>query len=376
MSDHTRDPLGRLTENLFTLQRIGNTISGTAQEFIDALFEEIANDLRRIDPTAPSAERWKKYRTDQFIAEVERRIREAFPAWEGRVRDGLAVAGRAQGVFAENLLVASLGASDAVTRTPVTQNMIRAILTSDPFEGALLSEWREGLGAATVRRVRQQVRIGMASEEPITEIVRRIRGRRVRGAASGFTGGVYQTTTRDAEAIVRTAVNFVSNRAHRETFRANKEIIAGYRFVSVIDDRTSVLCGSLDQTMWTRENDVRWPPLHVNCRSQVVVEPAWDKLGLEPPPDGERFVRDLSGVSEEDLGRKVSARRRTDDLGKRQSVSSSTTFSDWLKRQPNYVQERVLKSPTRAKLFREGRVSLKDLVTKDGNIIPLDRLET
>lgn len=244
MSEHTRDPLGRLTENLFTLQRIGNAISAEANQIIDALFEAIVADLQRIDPTAPALEKWRKFRTEQFIAEVERRVTEVFPTWERSVRDGLAVAGRAQGKFAEGVLVASLGAADAVVRTPITQNLMRAILREDPFEGALLREWAEGLGAATVRRVRREVRLGMVAEESIPDLVRRIRGSQVRGAASGFVGGIYQTTTRDAEAIVRTAVNHVSNRAMAETYKANETILAGVRFTATLDDRTCFVAGT------------------------------------------------------------------------------------------------------------------------------------
>lgn len=371
----TRDPLSRLTKNLFTLQRFGNTVSAAGQEVLDELFREIVADLQRIDPTAPSLERWRRYRTEQFVAEVEARIAEAVPLWRRAVQDGLALVGRSQGKFAEGLLVASIGSTDGVTRTPVTQSMARAILNADPFEGSLLKEWADGLGGVTLRRVRRQVRLGMLAEESIPDLVRRIRGRQAKGAARGFVGGVLQATTRDAETIVRTAVTHIANRAMAETYKANEKILAGVRFTSTMDDRTTVICGSLDGTVWPIGSDeVRTPPLHPNCRSVLVPEVDWEGLGLDPPPDGERFARDLSGVSEEDLERKVSARRRTGDLGGRANVSSSTTFSDWLRRQPVRVQERVLKSRRRAELFRQGEVTLKELVTKDGNLIALDEL--
>lgn len=110
-----------------------------------------------------------------------------------------------------------------------------------------------------------------------------------------------------------------------------------------------------------------------NCRSTLVPEVDWAKLGLEPPPDAPRAARDLSDVSEDDLHRKVSARRRSGDLGRSTQLPSSVIAADWLKRQPVRVQEKLL-GVGKAKLFRQGKISLSDLVRQDNTIVSLEEL--
>ena len=70
-----------------------------------------------------------------------------------------------------------------------------------------------------------------------------MRGRYVRGQ---FRGGVIQAQTRQATALVRTAVNQVANRAHQEVYQANSDITKKYRYVATLDNRTTMICASLD----------------------------------------------------------------------------------------------------------------------------------
>jgi hypothetical protein len=54
-------------------------------------------------------------------------------------------------------------------------------------------------------------------------------------------------------------------------------------------------------------------------------------------------------------------------------VPASTTYEEWLRDQPNAVQDEIL-GAGRAQLFRENRVGLRELVTTDGRRVPLDAL--
>lgn len=391
------DPVGRLTLNFFTLQRMGTSISGEASAILEDLFEEIIRDLERIDPTAPSLRKWRDQRVDVFLAKVEERLAQLVPEWEKRVRGGLSLAGRLQAKFAEQLLVISLGdAADRVTPTAVTQQRVRGILNARPFDGANMREWTQSLERVTLQRVSREVKRGMIAGETLPDIVRRVRGTQAgftrrdpktgqflpqgtRGAVvtRRFVGGVLEATTKDAEAIVRSAVSFITTEAKLETYRQNGQLLRAIQFQAVLDERTTPICFSLDGTEWppgSEEIVVPGEGTHFGgCRSELVPQVDWERLGLTPPDEGERFARDLSNVTDEDLARRISARRRTGDLGGRTSVPSSWKYEDWLLVQPFNVQARVL-GAKRARAFRAGEVSLKELVRSDGRLVPITQL--
>lgn len=391
------DPIGRLVEHIIQLERVANTVARESQQRIKDLFTEIAADLREIDPTSPPQATYRRLRTEQFLEQAQDRFRDFSEAERRALQSRLAVIGRQEAKFAERTLIATLGteAADRVRNTPITQQRMRAILNSEPFRGRLLGEHMDRISANAYARTRDAVRLGMTNEESIPDIARRVRGRQAgfirqdpqtgafvpKGTPGAkvkprFVGGALSTTTREAEALVRTAVNHVSNEGMMGTFRENETILKGVRYSSFLDSRTSEICLSLDGSTWPVDSDeIRRPPQHFNCRSVLVPEPDWERLGLEPPPEPTRAVRDLSSVSEEDLRRKVSARRRTGDFGDVDQIPSSTSASVWLQRQPKRAQAKLL-GARKAELFRKGEISLGDLVRQDNTTVPLSELET
>ena len=372
-------PIERLIQRLIHRERIANSLAQESRGRETELFREIEALFRSIDPTDPIRARYRRDRQEKFLKELEAKLRSHAPEMEAWLKDRLSVIGRSEALAAQTELVASLGTvgRDVVNRTPVTQQRLRAILNTDPFRGRVLREHTQRHSANTLDRVRTQVRLGMVNEESIPDIVRRIRGRQVRGAARGFTGGVLATNTRDAEALVRTAVTFVSNEGMLATFRANAQVVAGVRYVAALDDRTTEICLALDGTVWPLDSPnivVPGDGTHYGCRSALVAEMDWAGLGMEPPPEPGRIVRDLSTVDDEDLLRRVSARRRTGDFGDVTTIPSSQTADWWFRQQRSAVQNRLV-GRTRADAFRAGEIgSLRDLVRGDLSLIPLDEL--
>jgi SPP1 gp7 family putative phage head morphogenesis protein len=388
----TTDPVGRLTLNFFTLQRIGTSITGEASAILEQLFDEIIRDLERIDPTGPSLRKWRDHRTSVFLAEVEARLKEIIPEWEKRVREGVAVAGRMQAKFAENLLVASLGDSgDIVRPTQVTQQRVRAILTARPFDGATMREWTQAISDTTLRRVSREVKRGLIAEEGLPDIVRRVRGTPAgflyRDPESGqfaskgapgalatrrYVGGVMQTTTRQAESLVRSAVSFITTESKLETYRENARLLAALEFQAVLDTQTTPVCWDLDGSRWEPDSDEIVVPgegTHFGgCRSELVPVIDWLGLGLPEPEEGQRIARDYSDVTEKDFDKKVSTRRSQGRLGKSVQVPASMRYEQWLRDQPIRVQEEVL-GVRRARAFRAREIDLRDLVRSDGRLV-------
>lgn len=364
-----------LLERLIFLQQFGNLLSRETRAMLRELFETIVEDLYRYDPTSVQR-RYRRGRQVAFLAEATERTRQAIPKLDRHLRDRLAVLGRQQAIVAEDSLIATLGTvelDDQVRHTPITQQRIRAILNTEPFQGRVLRGHVDKIGENVVDRIGVQLRLGMAREESIDDLVRRIRGRR---SGRGFTDGVMRTTTRDAEALVRTAVTYTANAGMLGTLRENASILAGVRYVATLDDRTTLICFSLDGEVWELDDPELVVPgeaTHFGCRSILVGVIDWAKLGLDAPPPGDRIARDLSGLTDKEFDHAISTRRSRGEFGPVERVSSNTMAKDWLRSQPRRVQDEIM-GPRRAELFREGKVTLKQMVTDDRRVVNLDEL--
>ena len=101
-----------------------------------------------------------------------------------------------------------------------------------------------------------------------------------------------------------------------------------------------------------------WDPVLIGFAILYFLFPFWQVYR------GFRKARDLSGLTEKDLAKKLSTRRSQSLLGKATEVSSRTTAEQWLKRQPVRIQVKML-GKGRAELFRTGKIGIKDLVRDD-----------
>lgn len=344
-----KDPRRVVVENLFLIQRYANSVNAEVQARVHELFNEIAVLIVRIDPMGLSLQRYRTQRARKLFKEIEELTGATFDEITKHVRVRLAPIGKQQGDVAVSHLKAILGAGaeGRVDVVKVTINQVKAIVDSEPVNGALLRDWFKGQADRTAFQVQRQIRLGMVNAETIDDMVRRVRGRSV--GRGRYAGGVMQTTSREAEAIIRTSVTDISNRAALETFRQNADITTTYEYTATLDSRTTLICANLDgQTFKYDDPAAKQPPQHVNCRSIVVPNVDWEGLGLEPPAEGTR----------------ASAGGQ---------VAASTTYEPWLKSQPASVQDEIL-GPSRGRLFREGRIDLRDMVRTDGRRVPLDEL--
>jgi SPP1 gp7 family putative phage head morphogenesis protein len=134
----------------------------------------------------------------------------------------------------------------------------------------------------------------------------------------------------------RTLTNAIGNIAQRETYQANDDIIIGERYMATLDSRTSSICASLDGTYF-KIGEGAQPPLHPNCRSVRIpeIDPKYKLSGI----GGERRAKGSKGVN---------------------IVSSKTTYSTWLKRQPADFIDDVL-GKKKGLQFRKGELDFNDI---------------
>ena len=272
-----------------------------------------------------------------------------------------------------------------ITLAGVEASVLRAAVTAKPFAGKTLGQWFKGLEQADQGRLMAALQLGIAQGESVDSIVRRVAGTK----KANWKDGVLAVSRRNAEAIVRTAISHISNSAREAMWDANADIIDGLMWVSTLDGRTTPICQSNDGKVASvggkpiPRNSTPLlppgsrPPAHVKCRSLMVavlsaagvalragVRPFVRATGVKrnfrseaKEAAGERWSRMTK--AQRDAAAKSAARSWANDaVG---TVPASTTYSDWMARQPLSFQVEVL-GEVRAKLFRDGGLSLDAFV--------------
>lgn len=180
---------------------------------------------------------------------------------------------------------------------------------------AFIDSWSE----AAVRRVTKAVNVGAAQGLTNQEIVQQVRGTRANKFRDGILGNA---TKREANAMVRTAVQHAASEAQAEVYRDNDDIIEGYIWISTLDGRTSSTCRALDLQQF-EVGKGPMPPIHVNCRSSTI-----------PKIEGIDLLSNTTRASPDG------------------QVPADMSYYEWLKGQPAEFQDEVL-GKSRGALFRQ-----------------------
>jgi SPP1 gp7 family putative phage head morphogenesis protein len=208
----------------------------------------------------------------------------------------------------------------------------------EPTKSYTVNEALQEYSSRKSRQIIQTVRDGVTLGQTSQEITKNIKD-------------LTKTQQRQAATLARTIANYVSIQAREVVMRENSDITDSYKWIATLDSRTSLICASRDQQIFKESNDSPKPPAHFNCRSTIAP-----------------ILKD-----EFDLGLDIDSRRpAVSDTGVKQ-VSSSTPYEAWLRRQSRAFQTEVL-GVTRAKLFREGRISIGRFVDAQGATLTLDQL--
>jgi hypothetical protein len=137
-----------------------------------------------------------------------------------------------------------------------------------------------------------------------------------------------------AQMLSRTMIASSVMAGRDSVFEDNSDLIAGYEFVAVLDNRTSVICLNHDGRRSPDLLKLPQPPLHINCRSSII------------PLMGS----DMKLPSNRGRGR------------------------DFFESQSDEWQLDFL-GPTRYEAFKEGLIDLKEL-SKNDKVVPVSALKT
>jgi len=150
-----------------------------------------------------------------------------------------------------------------------------ALVTTQPFSGGAnaartLGQWWDGVRAADQRRIMEALQLGVLQGESVPQMAARVQ--------AGM-----EMSRRNAEAIVRTAVNHASSTARDAFFQANSDVLSVEMWSAMLDGRTTAVCRGRDghyapvdgMTMDGvpephLDPPSARPPAHPQCRSQMV----------------------------------------------------------------------------------------------------------
>ncbi|TCU91621.1 hypothetical protein [Paracandidimonas soli] len=227
------------------------------------------------------------------------------------------------------------------------------------IEGAPSADWWAAQAYTMQRNFARVVRSGFVEGLTTEQIARAVTG--IGPAGVQLDGaGFLEKSLRESRSLVHTSVQTVANAARREVFHENDDIVIGVRQISTLDNRTTLQCQARDQKEWDMQGNPighKIPynggvPIHWGCRSaETPVLAPLTINGVQLP------------------GFRTSQRASQDG-----PVDAALTFESWLEGKSQAFQDEAL-GKGRAQMWRDGKITLSDLLDLRGNPLTLAQLQ-
>lgn len=345
-----------VTDRAIDLQRLTAQQRKDVANFLRDLEGEIVAQLAKIDPTGVSRGSYQEKRLDALLKQVKSTIIAAYRDESTRLIGELRELADIEGAFAVNSANRAIGV-DMITAV-VTRGQLTALVGGVLVQGSPVTEWWERQAGDTLERFTDQMRFGISQGEANGQLIRRVRG----GTQNGEpVSGLFQTSRQHADSLVRAATQAVSQKARQTTYEANASLIKALMWASTIDMKTTLDCAARDRKLYTVadhkpiEHKLPWGGgpgnLHWGCRSTSAPQiRSWRELGFD--------------INELPAGTRASMDGQ---------IAADTSFEGWLNNRTKAQQDDYL-GPGRANMWRDGGLSLRDLVDGNGRELTLEQL--
>jgi len=356
------------------LERMKVDVKVRVFTFLKQLEAELVQDLVKIDPTGAKAKTFQVARLRALLRQTRESIKTYYSKSSVTHATALTDTAKKESEFAKLAVDKAIGVD--LSTVALTHDQLLAVTGNTIIQGAKSRDWWAKQAGDTTERFKLSMQLGVARGETLEQLVARVRGTK----AKGYTDGVMAVSRRNAEALVRTSVQAVANKAREDTFKANTDVIKGFVWLSTLDGRTSPFCIQraglrYDMLYQPIGHSIPWLEgpgrIHWGCRSSsTAILKSWDELagktirtGGRPSDIESMFRRRLSekGMSEEQVSRALMNSRASMDG----YVPKDISFADWLKGKSAEFQDGVLGAKM-ATLWRSGRITTADLVSTAG----------
>lgn len=130
----------------------------------------------------------------------------------------------------------------------IVPSQVYAAAVAQPMQGRLLKEWAAGLGQNRLQRIKDTIAVGYTQGKTTSDIVKEIRGTK----ALNYADGLLDTSRREVEAVVRTALSHTAQITRNEFYRENDDILGDEMWISTLDGKTSHQCRARDHLKYTK----------------------------------------------------------------------------------------------------------------------------
>jgi SPP1 gp7 family putative phage head morphogenesis protein len=212
------------------------------------------------------------------------------------------------------------------------------------FSGATPREVWKHQGAALQRAIAREVRIASLDPNATAQaLVTRVVG-------NSDTHGLIRRAAKTAKTLTEGVTLAVAGQAQQALLRSAGDVLSGYRWSARFDSKTCMVCGGLDGKLFTLAGEPvehqtplqGGPPRHPGCRCILVPEPLQTGVGAALP-------------------------------GANGTFSRGPTFEQWLARKSDKFKRQYF-GPGRLELWKEGKLTLTDLLDMQGNPLTLEQL--
>ncbi len=288
-----------------------------------------------------------KARVNKLLKECTAIINENYSGIQQELDlDGLAK----QQAEATSSAITSIGLEASLPSAAV----LKAMVSDTLLQGAPLADWWAAQRDDFIFKYNAQIRQGVAQGETLQQIVKRVVGSKVEGKT-----GVIELAQRHASALVHDSIMQIAGDARMAVYKANEDIEKGYRHLSTLDSITCVVCAARSGAQWDLNfkpingNNIPYAktPVHTNCRCLIApLLKTFRELGIN--------VDEPKGTRASDLGQ----------------IPNDTTFDAFLKRHDTAYQDELL-GKGKAQLWRDGKITLQDLLNQAGRPLTLKQLQ-
>ncbi len=294
-----------------------------------------------------------------LLKEIDDKIREFTQQLTPAVAKSVAVPGK-YSYTDTNKIISWDGAVPEYQYVTMSEAQIAAMVTSETLGGHTLGNWLWRALNADNKALKDDIRAGLVRGVGYNKLMRELGD----GYDKLFDA---KSAKRNLETVVKSYIQSVNAKAHRDIYAANESIIKGYKWSAIMENGdvstgrgVCPRCMALDNNEYKQISDGPDCPLHAACRCQwLPLTKTWREMGLDVPEMNTKY-------------RKWYER----DLSNRTKLAYGLTDKDfssfWWGKDKAWQNNAV--GPVRARLIRGHVIKFKSIVDKNGDLIPLDQL--
>lgn len=258
----------------------------------------------------------------------------------------------------------------------ITRIQAETIASETLIEGAPSREWWSRQSTDVTKSFKDMVRQSVLRGETLAQMAANITGKKINGEIVGGIKGIPGTKAepgefltkarRNAEALVSSSVMAISNETRSKLYEGNSDIIKGTQQLSTLDNRTTPICMAYSGACWDLDkNPINGTKLEYNGG----VPRHWRCRSVEVP-----IIKSFEEITGVEGAEEIPESTRASMDGQ---VPGDMSFDEWLKEKDEKDQgfAENMMGVNKARLWREGAITLQDLVNDRGTEKTLKEIE-